>query len=184
MNKKNKIKEQTSLFCKAEHLPLKKGEFLKNNGFTLVELLVVISIIGILTVITASSFVESQKKSRDAARKSNLKSLADAVSLYYADQGSFPTTATMDLLISQEGELSKDGVIYMKKVPKEKTNGVAPIKYTAGGQSFRIFASLENVNDGDGLEKGICNGLGYTEISEGKCYIVTSSNIGTTETLK
>jgi len=158
----------------------------KKSGFTLVELLVVISIIAILTVITASSFVESQKKSRDAARKANLKSLADAVSLYYADQGSFPTTSSMDLLINNEGQLSVGEVIYMKKVPKEKTNGVAPIKYMASssGKSFRIFADLENINDGDGLETGICNGLGYTEISEGKCYIVTSTNIGTTETLK
>lgn len=45
----------------------------KNFGFTLVELLVVISVIGILASIVLVSFTGSQKQARDTQRKSDLK---------------------------------------------------------------------------------------------------------------
>ena len=66
----------------------------KKNGFTLVELLIVIAIIGIVTMIASSSFASAQKKSRDASRKASLKSLSDALNMYYADFGLFPSSIT------------------------------------------------------------------------------------------
>ena len=156
----------------------------RKNGFTLVELLVVISIIAILTVITLGGFSESQKRSRDSARKANLKSLSDAVGLYYADTGSFPASITFG------GELkSADGVIiYMKKIPKETT--MLGIGYTTSStrRSFRLITNLENDSDKDcvcyltGAGTPTCSGLGYS-ISSGCGYIVTSSNIGATSSI-
>ena len=156
----------------------------KKNGFTLVELLVVISIISILTVIIAANFVESQKKGRDAARKANLKSLSDAVNLYYADQGSFPSSVSFGGELSF-GTAASDKVIYMKKIPSETSPNVKQLRYDVSGtnRSFRLYTNLENDGDKDCLASSICNSLGYS-ITSGCCYIITSSNIGATEALK
>ena len=59
-------------------------------GFTLVELLVVISIIGILSSIVYASFGDARKSARDDIRKTDLKSLQLAVELYKAQNGSYP----------------------------------------------------------------------------------------------
>lgn len=59
-------------------------------GFSLIELLVVISIIGILAGILVLSFDTARKNSRDAARKSDLQALQLAIELYKAQNGSYP----------------------------------------------------------------------------------------------
>ena len=60
------------------------------KGFTLVELLVVITIIGILGAVVFGSFSQSQAQARDNARMTDLKSLQLAIERFRADTGSFP----------------------------------------------------------------------------------------------
>ena len=150
----------------------------KKTGFTLVELLVVISIIAVLVAATTSSFVNSQKKSRDASRKSELKSLSNALNMYYADNGVFPASVTFG------GELVDNGIIYMKKLPDEvrASFGIKQFKYVVSGtrKSFRLYTNLENSDDGD-CETS-CLSSEYT-VSNGCCYVITSSNVGVTDTL-
>ena len=59
-------------------------------GFTLVELLVVIGIIGILAGIVYASFGDARKMARDDIRKSDLKALQLALELYKAQNGRYP----------------------------------------------------------------------------------------------
>ena len=59
-------------------------------GFTLVELLVVISIIGILSAVIYASFGDARKIARDNIRKSDLKALQLALELYKAQNGRYP----------------------------------------------------------------------------------------------
>lgn len=65
------------------------------RGFTLIELLVVIAIIGLLAAIVAVSLNSARGKARDAQRRSNITSLANALEMYYDAQTapSYPTTA-------------------------------------------------------------------------------------------
>ena len=49
------------------------------KGFTLLELLVVMVILGLLAAIGLSSFISSQKKGRDARRKADLSSIQSAL---------------------------------------------------------------------------------------------------------
>lgn len=150
----------------------------KYFGFTLVEMLVVISIIAILSAVLAGGYINSQKNARDASRKLSLKSMSDALNAYYADYGVFPSQTTILDLINSQGEFSQNGIIYMKKIPKE-TGSTGQILYQVSptGKSFKLFANLENVEDGSCLKKDVCFGLGYS-ISNECCYVVTSSNIG------
>jgi len=62
----------------------------KQSGFTIVELLIVIVVIGILAAITIVAFNGVQAKARDGARISKVTSIAKAIELYYADNGTYP----------------------------------------------------------------------------------------------
>ncbi len=64
-----------------------------NNGFTLIELLVVISIIAILVAAATASWTTAQKKARDNKRKSDLKSLQQALELYFQTNGTYPDSS-------------------------------------------------------------------------------------------
>lgn len=58
---------------------------MKNRGFTLIELMIVVAIIGILAAIAVPKFAELIKKSREGALKGTLSSVRSALRVYYAD---------------------------------------------------------------------------------------------------
>jgi prepilin-type N-terminal cleavage/methylation domain-containing protein len=66
---------------------------LKEKGFTLIELMIVVAIIGILAAIAIPRFAQMLEKSREGSTKGNLGALKSAASIYYGDwQGIWPQT--------------------------------------------------------------------------------------------
>ncbi|MEK7617293.1 MAG: type II secretion system protein [Patescibacteria group bacterium] len=65
----------------------------ESKGFTLVELLVVISIIAILTTIGLVLFSSAQKSARDAKRIADLNAVRNALELFYNQTGKYPMSA-------------------------------------------------------------------------------------------
>ena len=60
------------------------------RGFTLIEVLVVISIVGILMAIVLANFSDARKNARDKVRKSELKELQLALEVYKSQYGQYP----------------------------------------------------------------------------------------------
>ncbi len=66
------------------------GILRKEVGFTLIELMIVLVIIGILATLTGPSYRESVIKAREAALKKDLYIFRDVIDQYYADNGVYP----------------------------------------------------------------------------------------------
>ena len=65
----------------------------KKSGFTLIELMIVVAIIGILAAIAIPKFAELIRKSGEGASKGNLGSIRSSLSIYYGDmEGQYPST--------------------------------------------------------------------------------------------
>ena len=92
----------------------KKNRRQRSAGFTLVEIMVVVVILGLLaTLVTlnAPSIIHNQ---RVKAAKQNIVRLQNAVDMYYTEKGKFPSSLE-DLV----GTADKSGIKFIKKVPKD-----------------------------------------------------------------
>jgi len=64
------------------------------DGFSLIELLVVIIIIGILAAIAVPLFIRQKEKAIQASMRSDLRNAASFMETYYLDSQSYPTSAS------------------------------------------------------------------------------------------
>ncbi len=109
----------------------------KRQGFTLIELMIVITVIAILITIAVVSFTRVQKQARDARRKAELRSISQAVQAYYVDNGSYPAN----------GSALTTPVSYMASYPTPPAGGAAGATYTytpsADGTSYVLCIGTE-----------------------------------------
>lgn len=73
---------------------------IKSNGFTLIEILIVVGIVGILATIVLSSISSSRAKSRDSNRVAALKQTRIALELYKNDNGFYPKRGSASTSLS------------------------------------------------------------------------------------
>jgi general secretion pathway protein G len=62
------------------------------HGFTLLELIIVIAIIGILAAIAMPALKDAPRRAAEAALKTDLRTLRDVIDQYYGDKGFYPET--------------------------------------------------------------------------------------------
>ncbi|MCL5439271.1 MAG: prepilin-type N-terminal cleavage/methylation domain-containing protein [Patescibacteria group bacterium] len=139
---------------KVKNSKLKIQNFKK--GFTLIEMLIVVVIIGVLAALLMVNFIGVRQRARDAQRKSDLRQIQAALELYRADQGGYPQS----LEVCTDGALGVPApnctTIYMQKVSRDPLSKPAPnekkYQYVVDGSPATIYclrACLENSSDSE-----------------------------------
>lgn len=112
------------------------------QGFTLIELMVSISIIAILTALATISFTSAQKKARDSRRAQDMKNLQLAAEQYVSQSGGvYPGTTVVPWVIG--------GQTILEVLPFEPKTGYTPYSLNVGTSSYCICAFMENTISGN-----------------------------------
>lgn len=125
-----------------------------SKGFTLVELLVVISIIAVLAALIVPNLVGVRERASDSKKKRDVQQLKTALRLYYNDFQAYPDSTGISMLgcgtgvlsCSPGGEFSANGEVYMKELPDAYSYTTHP---TEGTEGFIIWVDLDNPSDKD-----------------------------------
>jgi general secretion pathway protein G len=117
-----------------------------NSGFTLMEMVIVLAIIGVLTAIVAPSVIAALTRAREAALMQDLKIMRKLIDDYYTDKGVFPPSLKA---LTLEG--------YLRAIPSDPVN--------ANKADWRTVPAKEGgISDIHSLseERGL-NGIPYSQ---------------------
>lgn len=130
------------------------------KGFTLVEILVAVTIVGILAAIGLGSFASSQMKARDSRRKSDLASIAKALEFYYNDRGEYPDddaagtgaikgcgSSATPANCTWGSTFAQGSTTYMIELPEDPGTGLKYYYVRVTANQYRLYALLENTKD-------------------------------------
>lgn len=133
---------------------------INRKGFTLFELLIVISILSLLAVLSISALTSVRRSGRDARRKSDLEEVRTAIEQWRSDKGSYPLqgngTNLLDITCSSATGLVDNATpqnVYLQKAPKDPGCSNRSYHYTVNGQDYTLAAALETG------PAGACQGL-------------------------
>ena len=131
------------------------------KGFSLIELLVVITIIAALVAVALPNFLGARQRARDAKKKAELGQLKNALRLYYNDYSAYPggsgttidgcgaagTSACPAAGPFQAGPAGTE-TVYMKGLPADYNYNRHPLKPT-DTDDFLAKVTLDNASDTD-----------------------------------
>lgn len=107
------------------------------TGYTLLELLVVMAIIGILAAVAVPQLLKTPIRAKEAALKENLFTFRSMIDQYYADKGNYP--ASLETLVT-------DG--YIRKIPVDP--------FTKSAETWQLtYAEAEEGEGAEEAEPGI-----------------------------
>lgn len=158
------------------------------SGLSLVEMMVVISIIAVLSGIIYASFEDARKQARDKARMTALKELQLAVELYKAQNGTYPTNCNGGTNTTFYGPGPDSGAYeqcegdyitglvpdFIDELPEDPKSEDVPGQgffYRTNGSSYKILVqnSVESITVTSGDEfyrcSGTCNTPGGEDLA-------------------
>lgn len=121
------------------------------NAFTFIEILVVVTIIGLLAAGAAVSYSRFSKQSRDAKRKTDLEQIRAALEMYKSNNNAYPATLTLTISCTSPAGLqdpSPGTNVYLNQIPSDPKCSTATntpnYTYSSNTTSYTISAALED----------------------------------------
>lgn len=138
-------------------------EKFNNHGFTLIELMVVIVILGILAGLIVPRIMGRPDEARQAKAKIQIESIETALKLYKLDNGSYPSTEQgLEALVQQPtagnipAKWREGGYLEKGKVPKDPwENDFVYLSPGVHGDYDIVSYGADGVPGGDGKNKDI-----------------------------
>lgn len=123
------------------------------KGFTLIEILVVMAIIGVMVGMVGGNFLTSRLRARDAERKNALLQIAKSLELYYNDYDQYPEAiaGTVNGIAWGEVFIDDKNTIYMRQLPNDSRAPNTQYLYETNEEQtkYRLYTRLENELDLD-----------------------------------
>jgi general secretion pathway protein G len=120
----------------------------KQGGFTLLELLIIIVIIGIFGLLIIPGIIDAPKKNRDTQRETDLRGVQKGLEDYFVANSAYPTSATptpVDAALA--ASLSAGTSPIIKPLPKDPSHAkTTPYVYVSDGKTYKLEACLEIAN--------------------------------------
>lgn len=115
------------------------------KGFTLIELMIVIAIIGILAAIAIPNFNAYRARSYNASANTDMRNLQTSMEGYFVDYGNYPTTADAATDLDGYGYVRSAGVVVGAITGNDTGYTIALTQNTkAGPQDRAVSYSISN----------------------------------------